>query len=124
MWGHAAGDALLRRAGEVLGKAVERPACAARIGGDEFALLLPGTDEHAADAVLANLEKLVVLNNQFYPGLPLSLAVGTATRGHGEAIEETVKRADLRMYIAKRDYYSQSSGLDDSHAAAAHNRLM
>jgi diguanylate cyclase (GGDEF)-like protein len=106
LWGHAAGDALLRRAGEVLGKAVERPACAARIGGDEFALLLPGMDEHAAAAVAANLEKLVVLNNQFYPGLPLSLAVGNATRGAGEDIEETVKRADLRMYRAKQDYYS------------------
>jgi diguanylate cyclase (GGDEF)-like protein len=109
MWGHAAGDALLRRAGEVLGKAVERPGCAARIGGDEFALLLPGMDEHGAEAVMANLEKLVVLNNQFYPGLPLSLAVGAATRLDAESIEETVKRADLRMYRAKQDYYSQSA---------------
>ena len=43
--GHAAGDALLRRAGEVLSKAVDKPSYAARIGGDEFALLMPGTDE-------------------------------------------------------------------------------
>lgn len=107
MWGHAAGDALLRRAGEVLGKAVGRPACAARIGGDEFALLLPGVDEHGAEAVVANLDELVGLNNQFYPGLPLSLAVGAATRSDTESIEETVKRADLRMYRAKQDYYSQ-----------------
>ena len=40
-FGHAAGDELLRRAGEVLGKAVEEPCCVARIGGDEFAVLMP-----------------------------------------------------------------------------------
>ena len=45
--GHAAGDALLRRAGEVLNSVVEKPAYACRIGGDEFAILLPETDEAA-----------------------------------------------------------------------------
>ena len=40
--GHAAGDSMLRRVGEVLAKAVDLPACAARIGGDEFTVLLPG----------------------------------------------------------------------------------
>ena len=109
MWGHAAGDALLRRAGEVLGKAIEKPGCAARIGGDEFALLLPGADEAAAELAAANIHKLLALNNQFYPGSPLSLAIGTATRLVGESIEEAVKRADLLMYRAKNDYYSQAA---------------
>ena len=109
LWGHAAGDALLRRAGEVLGKAVEKPSYAARIGGDEFAMLLPGVDEHATTAVLRNLDKLVAMNNQFYPGVPLSLAIGSATRLAGETIEDAVKRADLKMYHAKQDYYSQSA---------------
>lgn len=39
--GHAAGDALLRRVGEVLAKAVDASACAARVGGDEFTVSLP-----------------------------------------------------------------------------------
>ncbi|HVW92874.1 MAG TPA: sensor domain-containing diguanylate cyclase [Devosia sp.] len=109
MWGHAAGDSLLRRAGEVLAKAIEKPACAARIGGDEFALLLPGADEAMADAMLASIDALLVLNNQFYPGAPLSLAVGAATRRAGEKLEETIKRADAVMYRAKLDYYSDSA---------------
>ena len=49
--GHAAGDAMLRRVGEVLAKAVDAPACAARIGGDEFMVLLPATDERGAQAM-------------------------------------------------------------------------
>jgi diguanylate cyclase (GGDEF)-like protein len=109
MWGHAAGDALLRRAGEVLAKVIEKPACAARIGGDEFALLLPGMDENDAQTVLGSLAELVALNNQFYPGAPLSLATGAATRQGNENIEETVKRADILMYQAKNEYYSRSA---------------
>jgi len=109
LWGHAAGDALLRRTGEVLAQAVEKPCCAARIGGDEFALLLPGMDEKAAADVLANLEQLVALNSQFHPGSPLSLATGAATRGADETLEETVKRADILMYRQKSDYYSKSA---------------
>ena len=64
--GHATGDALLRRVGEVLNKAVDRPRYAARIGGDEFALLLPSTDERQAEAVMQTIQELVDLNNQFY----------------------------------------------------------
>jgi len=109
MWGHAAGDALLRRAGEVLDKSVEKPCCAARIGGDEFALLLPGHDEQAAALVLDNLNELLALNNQFYPGALLSLATGCATRQEGESFEEAVRRADILMYRAKSDYYGQSA---------------
>lgn len=117
MWGHAAGDALLRRTGEVLGKSLEKPCCAARIGGDEFALLLPGLDENGAELVLDNVRRLLALNNQFYPGAPLSLATGAATRQPGESFEEAVKRADLLMYRAKNDYHSRSA--EDLRAAQA-----
>lgn len=104
--GHAAGDALLRRAGEVLSKAVDKPRCAARIGGDEFALLLPGTDERDGKQVLESIENLLEVNNQFYTGLPLSFSMGMATSAPGERLELVVKRADLRMYEAKRAYYA------------------
>jgi diguanylate cyclase (GGDEF)-like protein len=104
--GHAAGDALLRRAGEVLSKAVDKPSYAARIGGDEFALLMPGTDERDAKVVTDSIENLLEVNNQFYTGLPLSFAMGAATSQPGERLEAVVKRADLLMYEAKRAYYA------------------
>jgi diguanylate cyclase (GGDEF)-like protein len=101
--GHAAGDTLLRRAGEVLTKAVDLPNCAARIGGDEFALLLPGVDAEGGLAMMENIEKLIVLNNQFYSASTLSMSAGMATSVPGERLEVVVKRADLEMYRDKRN---------------------
>ena len=103
--GHAAGDAMLRRAGEVLGKAVDAPACAARIGGDEFALLLPASDARAAVAVQERIQSLLEMNNQFYPGQPLTLSMGSATCQDGESLDAAVSRADQAMYAAKARYY-------------------
>ncbi|HSW05442.1 sensor domain-containing diguanylate cyclase [Aquabacterium sp.] len=110
--GHRAGDALLRRVGEVLSKAVEPPATAARIGGDEFALLLPMADEHAADQIVAQIGALVALNNQFHSGDPLSLAIGVAVSLPGERLEAALHRADKLMYTQKKAY----------HATAEHDR--
>ncbi|UGS88432.1 sensor domain-containing diguanylate cyclase (plasmid) [Ralstonia wenshanensis] len=100
--GHAAGDALLRRAGEVLGKAIDKPAHAARIGGDEFAVLLPGADAQAGAALVESLRKLVELNNQFYPGAVLGFSMGCATCHEGGRLEETLREADVAMYEDKR----------------------
>ena len=105
-WGHAAGDALLRRAGEVLSEAVLKPNHAARIGGDEFAILLPAADEREGDLMIANINRLIDINNQFYTGLTLGLSMGAATSRPGERLEAVVKRADLRMFQSKRDFYS------------------
>lgn len=104
--GHAAGDALLRRAGEVLMKGVDRPAHAARVGGDEFVILLPGTDERGGAQLLERLQTLVDLNNQFYGGRPLSFAFGMASCASGDRLEAAVNQADRAMYAAKKAYYS------------------
>lgn len=107
--GHAAGDSMLRRVGEVLAKAVDAPAYAARIGGDEFTVLLPGTDERGARALQERIVSMLDLNNQFYPGRHLSLAMGLATCQSGDAVEATVNRADQAMYDEKNRYYQQKS---------------
>ncbi|WP_244827468.1 MULTISPECIES: sensor domain-containing diguanylate cyclase [unclassified Caballeronia] len=106
--GHAAGDALLRRAGEVLSKAVEKPFQAARIGGDEFMVLLPGTDERGGEALMDGIRQLLEVNNQFYSGMPLSFAMGAATAHEGERIEPMLQRADAAMYVEKRLHYANA----------------
>ncbi len=107
--GHAAGDSMLRRVGEVLAKAVDAPACAARIGGDEFTVLLPGTDERGALALQERIISMLDLNNQFYPGQHLSLAMGIASCQSGDAVEATINRADQAMYAEKNRYYQQKN---------------
>ncbi len=103
--GHAAGDELLRRAGEVLLKAVDKPYHAARIGGDEFAVLLPGVDERGGESMVESIRTLIELNNQFYTGTKLSFSMGCATCDGKERLEETLRRADLTMYEDKRNHY-------------------
>ncbi|QPF76675.1 sensor domain-containing diguanylate cyclase [Roseateles sp. DAIF2] len=104
-FGHAAGDALLRRTGEVLAKAIEAPTTASRIGGDEFVLLLPGGDEAAGELLLTQLQELLDLNNQFHGGEPLDLSLGLSVWRPGERLEAAVHRADALMYEHKRRYY-------------------
>lgn len=103
--GHAAGDALLRRVGEVLAKAVEPPVFAARTGGDEFAILLPATDERGGNVVIDRIRKLVDINNQYYSSVALSLSIGAATSLPNERPEATAQRADAMMYADKRSYH-------------------
>lgn len=112
--GHAAGDAMLRRVGEVLAKSVDAPACAARIGGDEFIVLLPAMDERAAMAVQERILSMLELNNQFYPGQHLSLAMGLAGCTSGDGVDGALLRADQAMYAEKTRFY-QDSGQDRRH---------
>ncbi|MFT4263753.1 MAG: sensor domain-containing diguanylate cyclase [Nocardioides sp.] len=102
--GHAAGDGLLRRAGEVLAKAVDTEAgqCAARIGGDEFALLLPATDEAGAQRVVGRVRELIELNNLHYGEPALDFAIGTSTASNRAELRKTLHAADEAMYVDKR----------------------
>ena len=114
-FGHAGGDALLRRVGEILRKAVDRPFTASRVGGDEFALLLPGTDARGCEQRIEQILELLTLNNQFHAGsVQISLSIGSATSEDGERMEALVHRADQQMYQSKRDYYAKQ-GRDRRH---------
>lgn len=104
--GHAAGDALLRRMGEVLNKAIDPPASASRIGGDEFMVLLPGKNESQAAQVLTDIRRLIDLNNQFHGGTALSVSVGIATaRGHDD-FDRAIRAVDQAMYAEKREHHA------------------
>ena len=110
--GHDAGDGLLRRLGEVLSEAVSTPHCAARIGGDEFAVLMPGAGEDDVKVMVEQIGKLLNINNQFYADAPISISVGVAICEKGETVESAVRRADKEMYRQKREYYASMPALD------------
>jgi diguanylate cyclase (GGDEF)-like protein len=113
--GHAAGDAILRRTGEVLTNATAgHPYCVARIGGDEFVALMPGCDERQARGLKERIESMLELNNQFYSGQPLSLAIGIASCHCAAEVEDAIHRADQAMFAAKDQYY-KASGIERRH---------
>ncbi len=111
--GHAAGDAMLRRVGEILKQVVDRPGCAARIGGDEFVILLPAKSEQDVMVVLDDLAQVTELNNQFHSRkTPVMFSVGAAICEASGKIEAAIQRADIAMYENKRDFYSSAPNMD------------
>ena len=66
-----------------------------------------GADERGAAAIRDRIQSLVELNNQFYSGQPLGLAMGIACCQSGEAVESALHKADQAMYEEKKRYYHQ-----------------
>ena len=108
-FGHPAGDNFVRRAAEVLKSAFEDVHVVARIGGDEFAVLLPGHDEDDSQKVIEQIRSLIPLNNKYYQGPELSISLGTATRQMNESLEKTMLRADNAMYEEKANHHRRRS---------------
>jgi len=100
--GHAAGDDLLRRAATVLREAFRGEDIVARIGGDEFAALLPNTDAQAAQHVLARVKEHLARHNQ-NAAYPLRLALGVATSEQPGSLFKVLHAADVAMYRDKHE---------------------
>ncbi len=100
--GHPAGDELLRRTGQVLLSVFRSEDVAARIGGDEFAVLLPVTDRAAGQAALARFQGMLALHNSQVRGTPLSLSLGLATGQGPCSLSQILKEADQSLYLAKQ----------------------
>jgi diguanylate cyclase (GGDEF)-like protein len=96
--GHLAGDAALRRLGRILGESVRRSDEAFRIGGDEFALVLPDVDPETIEAVV---ERIAVAMDDGLTGVRASFGAAAypGDAGHPEAL---VQAADAALYDAKR----------------------
>jgi two-component system cell cycle response regulator len=103
--GHAAGDAVLRAVAVRTGGAIRAGDLLARVGGEEFAILLPGADlaraAEAAERVRAALAAVPV--EAAGRALPVTASFGCAALAPGEAPEALLARADGRLYEAKRE---------------------
>jgi diguanylate cyclase (GGDEF)-like protein len=78
-----------------------------RIGGDEFALLLPSAGAAAAEQALTRIRSLIELNNKYYSVPALNLSLGAATGEQGSRLPEVLRQADDRMYVEKRQHHGR-----------------
>lgn len=105
-FGHGVGDDLLRDVARRLSACVRESDTAARMGGDEFLVLL--SDVHTLEDATLVAEKIrVALCSPFYlaeRNLCISPSIGVSSYpDHGSDAEQLVRRADDAMYVAKRE---------------------
>jgi len=105
-FGHAAGDAVLCGVAGIIAGAVRDADVVGRLGGEEFALLLPGADATAAALAAERLRSLVTAGVP-HPGEErVTLSAGVATLGSEEEAEDALnaalRAADNALYAAKR----------------------
>lgn len=100
--GHPTGDTLLRTAAKIISDAAPPEATISRIGGDEFAVLLPQTDAQNALEIKRNIQTKVDEHNRLHEHLPLGISVGYAATGDPSLrMRDLFKQADADMYCDK-----------------------
>jgi diguanylate cyclase (GGDEF)-like protein len=104
--GHPAGDAALKAVAAVLVESLREVDTAARVGGEEFWVLLPQTDAAGAAEVAEKLRRRIAsLDVEGANGQPLghlSVSIGVAEREPHEGSHPLLSRADEALYVAKR----------------------
>ena len=102
--GHLAGDAVLRAVAERTKHCLRAVDTIARIGGDEFALILPEVDERGAATVLEKVRKANCAALRYGRSrIGVSMSIGAALYpAHGRQAMRLFRRADAAMYLAKR----------------------
>lgn len=102
-FGHQAGDEALIQVARLLVGGVRKSDIVARIGGDEFAILLNHSDEASARETASRLIDVIAESDFTHRGqpLPLSVAIGAAAIDSEDTPETAMARADREMYRRK-----------------------
>lgn len=122
-FGHRAGDEALIAVAQVLLHLTRTEDTVARIGGEEFALLLPDTNLLGA-AVLAERMRVAVAHERFTVAgqtvqLTLSLGVVSYAVEHADTVDQLLNIADQRMYLAKKQGRNRICANDDEKSKLA-----
>jgi len=122
--GHSAGDRLLSAVAEILTGTAPKGACCARIGGDEFAVLLPAADAAAAETVAARLLESfrdpITLGG---PAARVSASIGLAALDSSLDEAAVLRRSDVALYAAKNAGRNGFAWFNDELEAELSRRL-
>lgn len=108
-YGHSAGDFALVHAAQIILAHIRKTDVAARIGGDEFAIMLEEVDQTHAAAKAEQLDE-VLRATPCHLGddiLPLSASIGYTMLMPNDSEDSLIERADASMYVRKRAFHSQ-----------------
>jgi len=101
--GHGAGDVVLRQLGTAIRDAVrDRVDRGFRVGGDEFALILPGSSAEQAECVVTRIRDLCAKMDAVWVGGQLAISAGVVEFQTHESASGFVLRADRTMYVKKQ----------------------
>jgi diguanylate cyclase (GGDEF)-like protein/PAS domain S-box-containing protein len=120
-FGHPAGDAVLRHLADTLAETFRQVDVVARIGGEEFAVLLPSTDLAGAAAVAERLRGVIEAGGVTFDAhaIRYTVSAGVAMMGaHAGGLDGLLKRADLALYAAKAGGRNRVHCWSDEMAAA------
>jgi diguanylate cyclase (GGDEF)-like protein len=115
---HLTGDAVLRQLGQLIRANLRDTDFAARMGGDEFALLISDSEQGAAVAVVERLLGVVRGWNwsEFGDGLAVTLSIGLCESTDFDDSNELIQRADEALYASKRTGRDRYSVWEGDHA--------
>jgi diguanylate cyclase (GGDEF)-like protein len=104
--GHAAGDAVLQTIAEVLRKRLRTTDLVARVGGDEFALMIGHVDGPEAletvDELLGQIRDRIATMAGAAARVTVSAGIATFDRDHPTTVAQIIEAADTALYDAKR----------------------
>lgn len=99
-FGHLAGDVVLQKVAEIIKSCIRVTDIACRHGGEEFVIILPGTDNKNALKVAKRI--LNSLENHPFPHRQITASIGVATLREDDTIDSLLRRSDEACYMAKK----------------------
>jgi len=122
-FGHGVGDEIIVKVAGMLKTACRETDIVSRIGGDEFAILMPSTGMHQAKILYSRIRKgekglqvLLINPDGNHVRIPIHISIGLAGSDEAEPIE-VMKRADDHMYLDKQRFYTENETFPSGRAS-------
>lgn len=109
-WGHQKGDEVLSNLADLLKKACRDSDMICRYGGEEIAVILPGTNQEGALATAEKIRSQLESESPEKMGIPITASLGVSEFASGINMDEIIRRSDSCLYKAKEEGRNRTVG--------------